>query len=138
MIRREDLRELAQFRSEEGSALSFYFQPGTPQNKSHREEVILAKDLVREAMRELERNGNGKIAREDLDRILQVAEGMHGNQTQAKLVFACASAGFWREFDIPARLPGTRELLVETHRAGRSSRWLALVIPGLIAWPVAI
>ena len=29
-------------------------------------------------------------------------------------------------------------LLVETHRAGRNSRWLALVIPGLIAWPVAI
>lgn len=114
MIRREDLRELAQFRSEEGSALSFYFQPGTPQNKSHREEVILAKDLVREAMRELERNGNGKSAREDLDRILQVAEGMHGNQTQAKLVFACASEGFWREFDIPARLPGSM-LYVNQH-----------------------
>ncbi len=107
MIGREDLRELAQFRSPEGRALSFYFQPGTPQNKSHREEVILAKDLVREAVRELEKNGHGKSAREDLDRILQIAEGMHGNQAQAKVVFACSGGGFWREFDIPARLPGS-------------------------------
>jgi peptide subunit release factor 1 (eRF1) len=114
MIRREDLRELAQFRSEESCALSFYFQPGTPQNKSHREEVILAKDLVRDAVRTVEKNGNGKSAREDLDRILQIAESLHGNQTQAKLVFACSSQGFWREFDIPARLPGSM-LYVNRH-----------------------
>lgn len=29
-------------------------------------------------------------------------------------------------------------LLVETHRAGRRSWWLALAIPALMAWPVAI
>ncbi len=54
MITRENLRELAQFHSTDGNtcALSFYFQPQTPQNRSHREESILVKDLVREAMRE--------------------------------------------------------------------------------------
>ena len=44
MITREDIRELAQFQVDDelGCALSFYFQPRTPQNKSHREEAILA------------------------------------------------------------------------------------------------
>ena len=57
MISREDIRELAQFHTngDEGSALSFYFEPSTPQNKSHREETILAKDLVRRALREAEK-----------------------------------------------------------------------------------
>ena len=50
MITREDIRELAAFQSNgDGCALSFYFQPRTPQNRSHKEEAILAKDLVRQA-----------------------------------------------------------------------------------------
>ena len=73
MIRRQDIRELAQFQSGEGSALSFYFQPRTPLNKSHREEAILAKDLVRAALREVDKNGKGRSARADLDRILDPA-----------------------------------------------------------------
>jgi peptide subunit release factor 1 (eRF1) len=107
MIRREDLRELAEFYSDDGCALTFYYQPRTPQNKSHREEAILAKDLVRDAMRELEKNGRYKQGREDLERILQIAEGLRGNQSNAKVVFACSAKGFWREFDIPARLPAS-------------------------------
>jgi len=37
MITREEIRQLAQFESPAGCAVSFYFQPQTPQNKSHRE-----------------------------------------------------------------------------------------------------
>jgi peptide subunit release factor 1 (eRF1) len=107
MIGREDLREVAGFHSDRGCALSFYYQPTTPQNKSHREEAILAKDLVRDVMRELEKNGRSKETREDLDHILQLAEGLRGNQSHAKVVFACSSQGFWREFDVPAHLPGS-------------------------------
>ena len=51
MITREEIRRLAQVQSTEGGAISFYFQPQTPQNKSHREEAILVKDLVRDALR---------------------------------------------------------------------------------------
>ena len=58
MITREEIRQLAQFESPAGCAISFYFQPQTPQNKSHREEAIMAKDLVRDALRKAERNGN--------------------------------------------------------------------------------
>jgi hypothetical protein len=53
-ITREEIRELAEFQDQGGCALSFYFQPSTPRNKAHKEETILAKDLAREALRQLE------------------------------------------------------------------------------------
>ena len=110
MITREDIRDLAQFKSENGQAcaLSFYFEPQTPQNKSHREETILVKDLIRNAQREAEKNGGNGCARADLDRILALAEGLHGNQARAKAVFACSQRNFWREFDLPPQLPATQ------------------------------
>jgi peptide subunit release factor 1 (eRF1) len=110
MITREDIRELAEFHcnGQEGSALSFYFEPRTPQNKSHREEAILAKDLVRKALRDADKNGKNGSTRSDLNRILALAENLHGNQARAKAVFACGSRDFWREFDLPSQLPGTR------------------------------
>ena len=110
MITREDIRELAQFHTngDEGWALSFYFEPRTPQNKSHREETILAKDLVRKALREADKNSKNGSTRADLNRILEMAEGLHGNQARARAVFACGSRNFWREFDLPSQLPGTQ------------------------------
>jgi peptide subunit release factor 1 (eRF1) len=110
MITREDIRELAQFQSEndEGCALSFYFQPQTPQNKSHKEEAILAKDLVRNALREAEKNGKNGGTRADLQRILEIAGNLRGNQAKAKAIFACGARKFWREFDLPPRLWGTQ------------------------------
>jgi peptide subunit release factor 1 (eRF1) len=110
MMTREDIRELAQFQfdDKDGCALSFYFQPRPPQNKSHREEVILAKDLVRNAMREAEKNGKNGCARADLLRMLSVAETLHGHQTRAKAIFACGARNFWREYDLPPELPGSQ------------------------------
>ncbi|HXY14593.1 MAG TPA: host attachment protein [Terriglobales bacterium] len=110
MITREDIRELAQFNADNdhACALSFYFEPRTPQNKSHKEEVILVKDLVRDALREAEKGGKDGCARADLNRILVLAEGLHGNQARAKAIFACAGKNFWREFDFPPQLPATQ------------------------------
>jgi peptide chain release factor subunit 1 len=110
MITREDIRELAQLQcvNGEGCALSFYFQPQTPKDKSHREEAILAKDLVRNALRDAEKHGKNHCARTDLDRILEVAGGLKGNQARAKAIFACSSKNIWREFDLPAMVPRTQ------------------------------
>lgn len=110
MITREDIRELAQFQSAGGSgcALSFYFQPHTPQNKSHREEAILAKDLVRNAIKEAEKNGKNGDVRAALQRILDVAGNLRGNQARAKAIFAEVSRNFWREFDLPPQLPASQ------------------------------
>ncbi len=113
MITGDDIRELAEFQAEDkhACALSFYFEPRTPQNKSHREEIILAKDLVRDALRESERQGKNGGARADLNRILELAENLHGNQARAKAVFACSQQNFWREFDLPPQ-SGSTQLFV--------------------------
>jgi peptide subunit release factor 1 (eRF1) len=110
MITREDIRELARFQPIEQDAcvISFYFQPRTPQNKSHKEEFIEAKDLAKQALREAQKNGKASCARADLDRILEVAGNLHGNQARAKAIFACGAKKFWREFDLPPQLPGTQ------------------------------
>jgi len=103
MISREELRQLASFECQGPNelAISFYFQPSTPQDKSHREESILAKDLVRKTLQELQLNGRNRDAIEDLEKILHLAESLHGNQARAKAVFACAGRSLWREFDLP-------------------------------------
>lgn len=103
MITREEIRQLAQFESPAGCAISFYFQPRTPQNKSHREEAILVKDLVRNALRKAERNGNHDALREDLEKVLEIAEGLQGNHSRGKAIFACREQGIWRELNIPPR-----------------------------------
>jgi hypothetical protein len=113
MITREEIRQLAQFESPKASAVSFYFQPQTPQDKSHRQETILIKDMVREALRRAERNGNNLPLREDLQRILQVAEGLHGNHSRGKVIFACGGLGVWRELDVPPRL-GRSQVIVNS------------------------
>src|SRR5690242_18864480 len=101
MITREEIRQLAQVESPTSSAISFYFQPWTPQDKSHREEAILIKDLVREVLRKAERNKNHVHLRDDLQKILHIAEGLHGNHSRGKVIFACKEQGVWRELDVP-------------------------------------
>ena len=103
MISREDLRKLASFECQGPNefAISFYFQPSTPQDKSHREEAILAKDLVRKTIQELQLNGRHRDAIADLEKVLHLAESLHGNQARAKAVFACSGRQLWREFDLP-------------------------------------
>jgi len=109
MITREDMLELAQFQGHGADcAISFYFQPSRPRNKSHREDAILAKDLVRQALHEAEKNGRNGSARADLQRILDLAAGWHGNQARAKVVFACSGRNIWREFDLPPQFADTQ------------------------------
>ena len=111
MITRREIRGLAEFQSARGCAVTFYYQPGAPPNQSHREEAILVKDLVRGALREAEKEGRNDYARADLNRILELAERLHGNAGKAKAVFADSSENFWREFDIPAWLDKTRVMI---------------------------
>lgn len=113
MITREELRQLAQIESPKGCAISFYFQPRPPQDKSHREEAILIKDLVRETLRKAERNGNNHALREDLEGILQIAEGLHNNHSRGKVIFACKAQNIWREMDVPPHL-GQSQIIVNS------------------------
>jgi peptide subunit release factor 1 (eRF1) len=104
MITRDDIRELANFQSPEGCAVTFYYEPSTPLNKSHREEAILVKDLIRNALRDAEKRGKNGSTRTDLEKINGIVDPLLGNGGKAKAIFACGKQGFWREFDIPAQL----------------------------------
>lgn len=113
-ITREQIRELAEFEDSSSCAVSFYFQPSTPRNKAHKEDTILIKDLVREALRKLEGKGIKDGARVDLDRIVRLSGELRSNGTHAKAVFACAAQKTWREYDLPPTLAGT-QLFVDRH-----------------------
>src|SRR5579862_7178408 len=105
MLTREEIRELAEFRGEGADfAISFYFQPILPSDKSHREEAIQAKDLVRQALREAEKDGRNGNVGGDLQRILELAEKWKGTRARAKAVFACSAKNIWREVDLPPLL----------------------------------
>jgi len=108
MITREMIRELASHDSAADCAVSFFYQPTTPKDQSHREEAILLKDLVRQAMHEAEATKPNAFARVALSRILEMADRIHNNQGKAKAIFADASRNIWREFDLPARLASTQ------------------------------
>jgi peptide chain release factor subunit 1 len=113
-ITREQIRELAEFQDHKSCAVSFYFQPSTPRNKAHKEDMILIKDLAREALRGLESQGRKECARADIDRILRLSAELRSNGTHGKAVFACSAQNLWREYDVPANLPGT-QLFVDRH-----------------------
>src|SRR5580704_3951680 len=107
-LTREQIRELAELQDPKSCAVSFYFQPATPRNKAHKEDTILIKDLAREAQHSLESKGKREGARADLDRVVRLSGELRSNGTHAKAVFACAAQGFWREYELPAELPGTQ------------------------------
>lgn len=111
---REQIRELAEFQDDNSCAVSFYFQPSTPRNKAHKEDTILIKDLAREALRHLESKGSKDCAKPDLDRVVRLSGELRSNGTHGKAVFACASQSIWREYELPANLPGT-QLFVDRH-----------------------
>lgn len=107
-ITREQIRELAEFQDKQSCAVSFYFQPSTPRNKAHKEDMILIKDLAREASRGLESQGKKDCGRADIERILQFSADLRSNGTHGKAVFACAAQNLWREYDVPPSLPRTQ------------------------------
>lgn len=114
MITREALRRLAEFQTDDDSAISFYFQPGTPSDKSHRQEAILIKDLIKNAQRVAnaeKKSGHGGPSTRDFERLLALADRLDGNHSRAKAIFSCERQKLWTEFDLPPELPGT-ELIV--------------------------
>ena len=113
-ITREQIRELAEFQDVQSCAVTFYFQPSTPRNKAHKEDTILVKDLAREALRSLESKEKKESARADIERVQRLSGDLRSNGSHAKAVFACSAKNIWREYDLPASLPGT-QLFVDRH-----------------------
>ncbi len=106
---RDEIRELAAFQADEtkgACALSFYFQPDPPQDRSHRREAIIAKDVVKQVLKSAAANGKNGSLHADLDRILDVAANLRGH-SRGRAVFACAAHNFWKEYELPPHLGAT-------------------------------
>ncbi len=106
---RDEVRELASFHADEAKgacALSFYFQPDPPQDRSHRREAIVAKDLVKQALKSAAAIGKNGSLHADLDRVLDLATNLRGN-SRGRAIFACSAQKFWREYELPPQLGGT-------------------------------
>jgi len=107
---RDEIRELAVFQADEtkgACALSFYFQPDPPQDRSHRREAIVAKDIVKQALKSAAASGKNGSLHADLDRVLDLATSLRGN-TRGRAVFACSAQNFWKEYELPPYLGGTQ------------------------------
>jgi len=112
MMTRDEIRELAAFQADEtkgACALSFYFQPDPPQDRSHRNQTILAKEVIKQVLKSPAAQGKNGSVHEDLDRVLELASRLHG--PLGKVVFACSSHKFWKEYDLPPHLGATRVYL---------------------------
>ena len=110
MMTRDEIRELAAFQAGEtkgACALSFYFQPDPPQDRSHRREAIVAKDVVKQALKSAGATGKNGSVHADLDRVLDLATNLRGN-TRGRAVFACSAQDFWKEYELPPRLGSTQ------------------------------
>jgi hypothetical protein len=109
MMTRDEIRELAAFQVDESKgacALSFYLQPDPPQDRSHRREAIVAKDVVKQALKSAAASGKSGSLHADLDRVLELATSVRGNG-RGRAVFACSAQKFWREYELPPHLGGT-------------------------------
>ncbi|MGD0790143.1 MAG: hypothetical protein ABR920_00110 [Terriglobales bacterium] len=110
MMTRDEIRELAAFQADEtkgACALSFYFQPDPPQDRSHRHEAIVAKDVVKQALKSAAANGKNGSLHADLNRVLDLATNLRGH-ARGRAVFACSANHFWKEYELPPRLGATQ------------------------------
>lgn len=109
MITRDEIRELAAFQADDQKgfcAVSFYFQPDPPQDRSHRNQAIHSKELLKQALKEAEGKGKNGWLHADLERVVELSSRMRG-QARAHAVFACSPQKLWKEFELPARLGGS-------------------------------
>jgi peptide chain release factor subunit 1 len=101
---------LATFQADEtkgACALSFYFQPDPPQDRSHRREAIVAKDVVKQALKSSAATGKDGSLHADLDRVLDLATNLRGH-ARGRAVFACSAQNFWKEYELPPHLVSTQ------------------------------
>jgi hypothetical protein len=109
MMTRDEIRELASFQADDKKgecAVSFYLQPDPPQDRSHRREAIVAKDVVKQALKSAAAADKNGSLHADLDRVLEFATNLRGN-ARGKAVFACSAHNFWKEYELPAQLGST-------------------------------
>ena len=109
MMTRDEIRELAAFQADESKgacAMTFYFQPDPPQDRSHRTQAIVAKDVVKQALK----SAGDKATMDGCTRTLTACSKSRPDCAgpRGKAIFACAAQNFWKEYELPPQLGATR------------------------------
>lgn len=99
MINLEELAPVADFRTENGDAVSFYLSEERPENLAHRRELLDAKDSARGLLR----GGHDTPAmRQIVERLIERSEQMREEQRPGTLaIFACTKPEMWHEISLP-------------------------------------
>jgi hypothetical protein len=98
-VTKDDMLTLAKVSDTQDDLVSFYFSLASTPDTSHREEVLMVKDLVHDIMRG-QRTTPGLAA--DMNSLLATAEEIRNTPSRLRAVFACRDQTIWQEFDLPA------------------------------------
>lgn len=98
LVKQADLSQLANFYDEDSRAVSFYFSLASTPDNSHREEVLMIKDLIRDIA--TKRDTEDGVTR-DLGAIAVAAEELRQTPSRLKAIFACHHQNVWQAFDLP-------------------------------------
>ena len=94
----DDLLALAGFADEQAQAVSFYFSLSSSPDNSHREEVLMVQQLVRDIAATPQTEGG---ISKDLSAIVMAAEEFRHVPSRLNAVFACHDRHIWQVFDLP-------------------------------------
>ena len=105
----EDLRELANFEDQHGHAISYYYSPFSARTHSHRQELTLLQQEVKDKLHSSgTRKALAEEVRRDLDDVLAAAYDTPHVCSRLRAIFACRARRIWREFELPAAAPVRR------------------------------
>ncbi len=96
---REDLLALAQFCDENAHAVSFYFSLSSHPDNSHREEVLMIQQLIKNIVAKPHTDHG---VSKDLSGIVMAAEELRYAPSRLNAIFACHDQHIWQSFDLPA------------------------------------
>jgi hypothetical protein len=99
----QDLLDLAKFSGgTQDDLVSFYFSLSPAHDGSHRQEFLMVRDLVEDAVRGI---GRASPVAGDLESLLTTVEEIRRAPSRLRAVFSCKSRNFRRQFDLPASGP---------------------------------
>lgn len=92
---------LANFHDARGNAVSFFLGRITTPDKTHREEAIHIKNMVRDAAPDASSRPGQDLLLKDLAAIRGIAEEIRLGPSHFHAVFACAGRQIWKYFTLP-------------------------------------
>ncbi|MBZ5520786.1 MAG: hypothetical protein LAP21_00875 [Acidobacteriia bacterium] len=102
LVTPEDLHALARFTDPKAQAISFYFCLPSAADNSHRQEVVLIKDMIQEIFKRFPHGAPPAGLLQDLEALQTVTGEIREAPARLTAIFACRDQQEWQEFNLPA------------------------------------